>query len=107
MKKWAPYILTIVLATLGSYLAAQQGVKEVATISYFNSVDACLRGNETVRRPLNNFFSVFYVDESNEHDDPEVEKAAEEARDATVDQQCEAVVEKVGPADEYIPEEER
>ncbi len=107
MRKYVPYVLTVVLATLGAYLAAQQGVKETATISYYNSVDACLRGNDTIRRPLNNFFSVFYIDESNEHDDPEVERAAKEARDETIDVQCVDLVEKVGPADEYLPPEER
>lgn len=109
--RWIAYVLVVAASAGSSYVAASvaadEAVEETATIAYWNTVDACIRGNETLRQPLNNFFATFYADEAVEVDDPEVAQAARLVRNATTDQQCAEVVEKVGEADDYIPPEER
>lgn len=102
LPRIAAYAVVVVASALAGHLSAQQAVKETATISYWNAVDGCFRGNKTVRRPLHDFAQTFYTDESRETDDPEVVIATEELRDATYDIACLTRVQKVGPADDYV-----
>lgn len=101
-KVW-PYLLVVAAVLVANYFLMQR----VSTVVYYNSVDACIRGNETVREPLNSFFAVFAQDESNEQDDPEVAAAAEEAEKATGPIECLLVVEQPDGARDYVLPEDR
>lgn len=102
--RWVPYVLVIVAASLGAYLSAQQAIDRTATIAYYNAVDACRRGN-LILAPAHDFFAALSADYPN--NDPAVTRAAREARDRTYATDCLVVIEKVGPADDYVPPEER
>ena len=98
---WVPYILVVAFSAGGAYLASQRAIDHTATIAYWNAVDACERGNETVREPLHDFFVVLAADYGDSS--PGVTRAAREARDRTYPVDCLEVVEPVGPADPYVP----
>ena len=98
---WVPYILVVAFSAGGAYFAAQQAINETATTSYWNAVDACERGNATIREPLHDFAAELARDYPN--NDPAVTRAAREARDRTYPVDCLEVVEPVGPADPYVP----
>ena len=103
--RWVPYVLVVAFSAGGAYLAAEQVIDETATISYYNAVDACERGNATGREPLHDFAAALARDYPN--NDPAVTRAAREARDRTYPVDCLEVVEPVGPADPYVPPGER
>jgi hypothetical protein len=111
MKRFVAYGLVVAATMGGSWLvgreSAEQTLKEVATLSYFNQVDGCLRGNLTVRRPARDFMVAFIRGERDEPDDPNEVAAARVARHAFVQQRCLQVVRKVGPAESYIQPEDR
>ena len=98
---WVPYILVVAFSAGGAYLASQRAIDHTATIAYYNAVDACERGNLTVREPLHDFAAALARDYPN--NDPAVTRAAREARDRTYPVDCLEVVEPVGPADPYVP----
>lgn len=102
---WVPYILVVAFSAGGAYLASQRAIDHTATIAYWNAVDACERGNLTVREPLHDFAAALARDYPN--NDPTVTRAAREARDRTFPVKCLAIVEPVGPADDYVPPGER
>ncbi len=101
-KTW-PYLLVVATVLVANYLFIQM----ISTTVYYNSVDACTRGNETVRNPLNNFFVTFALDESNETDDPEVADAAKGAAVALEPIECLIVVDKPEGAKDYVAPEDR
>ena len=103
--RWVPYVLVVVAASIGAYLSAQRAIDHTATIAYWNAIDSCERGNLTVREPLHDFAAALARDYPN--NDPTVTRAAREARDRTFPVKCLAIVEPVGPADDYVPPGER
>lgn len=103
--RWLPYVLVVCAATVGAWLAARAAIDETATISYYNAVDSCKRGNVTVRVPIHAFAAELARDYAN--NDPSVTRAARELRDRTFAIECLSVVEPVGPADPYVPPEGR
>lgn len=98
---WVPYILVVAFSAGGAYLASQRAIDHTATIAYWNAVDACERGNATVREPLHDFTAELARDYPN--NDPAIVRAARETRDRTYPVDCLEVVEPVGPADPYVP----
>lgn len=97
--RWVPYILVVIAASLGAHLSAQQTIQRTATISYWNAVDACERGN-AILAPSHDYF-VAVASDPNVH--PIIRREALAARDETLARPCLAIVEKVGPADDYVP----
>ena len=98
---WVPYILVVAFSAGGAYLASQRAIDHTATIAYWNAVDACERGNVTLREPLHDFAAELARDYDNNI--PAVTRAARETRDRTYPVDCLEVVEPVGPADPYVP----
>lgn len=111
IRKLIPYVLVVAVTAGGSYLVNKavldDTVHEVATISYYNAVDACFRGNDTIRRPARDFMVAFIKGERDEPDDPNEVDAARDARKAFVQLKCLSLIEKVGPADDYLFPEQR
>ena len=99
--RWVPYVLVVVFSAGGAYFASRAAVDETATISYYNAVDSCERGNATLREPLHDFAAALARDYDNNI--PAVTRAARETRDRTYPVDCLEVVEPVGPAGPYVP----
>lgn len=106
-KRIAAYVAAVALWGASTYVVAtaavNSAVEEVATVSYYNAMDSCIRGNRTVRQPLSEFFAVLEARTK----DPEVAQEARRIRDTVGLVEYSQVVSKVGPAANYLPPWER
>ena len=125
--RYVPHALAVAAATLGSYLVADQVVKDTqaqleaaasvdATADYFNAVDACERGNP-LRGVVYRNTAISVKQSKGIGDPPKVTQVFEDNKAAllstpgidpeTGEVDCLAVIKRPPDADPYVPPEQR